>query len=68
MSTFDWKTAIATLVECKQRIADRDRLNTLPWHLPAVAASEDRVADAERAAGFASPPAYRQFLAHADEW
>lgn len=68
MSSFDWKTAIATLVQCKQRIADRDRLDALPWHLPAVAASDDRIADAERAAGFAFPSAYRRFLAHADGW
>jgi hypothetical protein len=64
----DWKAEIVRLVQCKQLIHERDNQGALPWHLPAVAASADRIAAAEQGARSLFPASYRDFLAHANGW
>lgn len=64
----DWKAEIARIVHWKQVAAEHDKNHVLPWHLPRVGASPDRIADAEAATGVRFSPEFKEFLAHADGW
>lgn len=68
MNRFDWKTEISRLAYWKQIAAERDVHNILPWKLPRLAATENRIQDAEIAAGTTFTPDFKSFLRHADGW
>jgi hypothetical protein len=62
----DWKVEIARVIYWKQLIAERDQ--EFPWHLPQVAAKNDRIEAAQHASGIEFSSQYRDFLSHADGW
>lgn len=64
----DWKAEISRVVYWKQMIADNDRLNAYPWHLPRVGAAPEDIVLAEKAAGFKFSTQYEDFLRHANGW
>ena len=64
----DWKKEIAVMVYVKQALAEADKAKLWPHHLPAVAASEEKLARAEAQLGFRLDEQYRTFLSCADGW
>jgi len=69
----DWKASIARIAYWKQIMNENDKLGAFPWHLPKVAASEARIAEAEAhmctsfsASSFSE--SYREFLGLANGW
>lgn len=64
----NWKDKIAQLVYVKQVLAEADVEGLFPHHFPNVAASEQALADAAAALGFALDEQYADFLRHADGW
>lgn len=67
-SPFNWPAHIGLMVLTKQELHAADASGFFPWHLPAVAATEEKLAATEARLGFALDPAHRAFLAHADGW
>lgn len=68
MEPADWKERIAVMALVKQKLAEADTEGLWEYHLPRVAASEDRVREVEAHLGQALDPSYRAFLRHADGW
>jgi hypothetical protein len=68
MEPTDWKQYIIELILVKQKLADLDTKGLWPHSLPAVAASEARLAEVETHLGGTLDPAFRMFLLHADGW
>lgn len=68
MERIDWKQAIVELVLVKQELAESDTKRLWPHKLPAVAASETRLAEVEAHLGEALDPTFRAFLLCADGW
>ena len=64
----NWKLAIVALARAKELVNTHDKYNAFPWHLPRVAATADRIAEAEHASGITFSDDYRSFLQHADGW
>jgi hypothetical protein len=64
----DWKASITKIAYWKQIANENDALGALPWHLPRVAASPAKIADAERHMGVSFSLEYREFLTFADGW
>lgn len=64
----DWRLAIVELVQVQQAIHEIDRDELWEWHLPAVAADDATLLDAERRLGFRLDPSYRHFLGLANGW
>jgi hypothetical protein len=64
----DWKAEISRIVYWKQMIAENDRLNAYPWHLPRVGATHEDIALAEKAVGLSFSPQYEEFLRYANGW
>ena len=62
------KADIVRIAHWKQLAADHDKKGVLRWHLPNVAASSERIARAESAAGMIFSSDYRDFLACANGW
>jgi hypothetical protein len=68
MEPADWKERIAVMALVKQRLAEVDTERLWEYHLPRVAASEERLQQVEAHLGQALDPSYRAFLRHADGW
>jgi hypothetical protein len=68
MEPADWKDRIAVMALVKQRLAEVDTGRLWEYHLPRVAASEERLQQVEAHLGEALDPSYRAFLRHADGW
>jgi hypothetical protein len=64
----DWKASIAKIVHWKQITNENDTLGAFPWHLPRVAGTPGRIAEAEKCAGVPFSASYREFLGLADGW
>lgn len=64
----DWKAEISRIVYWKQMIAENDRLNAYPWHLPKVGAISEEIAAAEKAVGLSFSSQYEEFLRCANGW
>ena len=64
----DWKADIVRIAYWKQVAAEHDALRALPWHLPAVGASEAEISAAQDGAGVQFAPEFKDFLRHADGW
>ncbi len=64
----DWKASIAKIAYWKQIINENDKLGAFPWHLPRVAASDARIAEAEAHIGASFSAPYRELLSLADGW
>jgi hypothetical protein len=63
-----WPDQIVVAVLVQQRIEELDSEGLWRRHLPAVAASEDDLGNAEQTLGLRLDPRYRAFLAHANGW
>lgn len=64
----DWKASIVKIAHWKQIANEHDKLGVLPWHLPKVAASEAKVAEAEAHMEMSFSAPYREFLGLANGW
>lgn len=64
----DWKSEISRIIYWKQMIAENDRLNAYPWHLPRVGASPENITLAEKFVGLDFSSEYEEFLRHANGW
>ena len=64
----NWPQEIAKMVFVKQALAEVDKSGLWPYHLPAVAASQMRLAEAEAYLGYQLDAMYAEFLLHADGW
>lgn len=64
----NWPQEIAKLVYIKQALADADKRGLWPHHLPAVAATTERLACAEKRLDCQLDPEYAEFLRYADGW
>ena len=64
----DWKALIAKIAHWKQITNENDKLGAFPWHLPRVAASDARIAEAEAHVGVSFSAPYRELLSLADGW
>jgi hypothetical protein len=68
MDPADWKERIAVMALVKQKLAEVDAEGLWEYHLPRVAASQERLREVEAHLGEALDPSYRDFLLHADGW
>jgi hypothetical protein len=68
MEPNDWKQRIVQLVLVKQKLAEVDTKGLWRYHLPALAATEEKVRAVEARLGEPLDPGYRAFLSHADGW
>jgi len=66
--TADFKAEIVRIAYWKQIAAQHDKLGALPWHLPKIAASEEKIAKLRDVAGISLPDDYIAFLRLADGW
>ena len=64
----DWRPPIVEMVMVKRDLAAVDLAGVFPNHLPAVAATEDRIRAAERALAISLDGEHRTFLGFADGW
>src|SRR5438045_3201184 len=64
----DWKKEIAVAWYVQNETAKLDKNGLWEYFLPKVAATEQELAESERALGFALDPRYREFLSYANGW
>lgn len=64
----NWKDEIVKLVYVKQALAAVDASGLWPHHLPNVGASQEDIAQTEKALGFKIDAGYSDFLQLADGW
>ncbi len=64
--TADFKAEIVRIAYWKQLAAQHDKLGALPWHLPKVGATPERIAKLREVVGIDLPDDYTTFLPLAD--
>lgn len=64
----NWKEEIVKLVMIKQVLAELDKQNVWPHHLPSVAASTESIGEVQRRLGFELDTQYVEFLKYSDGW
>lgn len=64
----EWKSEIAKIVHWKQIAAECDKQGAIPWHLPKIGATPQRILEAEREIGRQFSDDFKELLSLVDGW